>query len=109
MNHTEALIAQLVNLEARRADLDELIAQTKAALIANRQPGDTLTYDGNPVYKVTQRRSFDAKIAEATLPPDVAAAATVAKIDGTALKRLSPALWESCCTLSEPFLTKARA
>jgi hypothetical protein len=109
MNRTEQLIAQLVDLEARKADLDDLITQTKAALIADRQPGDTITYGGAPVYKVSQRRTFDAKIAADTLPPDVAAAATVAKIDGTALKRLSPALWETCCTLSEPYLAKARA
>ena len=109
MNHTEALIAQLVDLEARRADLDTHIAQVKAQLLDGVAPGDTLTFNGQPVYKVTQRRTFDAKVAADTLPAEVAAAATVAKIDGAKVKHLSPALWEACCTVSEPYLTKARA
>ena len=109
MNHTEALIAQLVDLEARRADLDTHIATVKAQLLADTEPGDTLTYAGEPVYKVTQRRTFDAKVAADTLPPEVVEAATVPKIDGAKVKHLSPALWEACCTLSEPFLAKVRA
>ena len=109
MNHTEALIAQLVDLEARKAHLETTIAEVKAQLIATATPGDTLTFGGEPVYKVTQRRTFNEKIAADTLPAEVTAAATVTKIDGAAVKRISPALWETCCTLSEPFLAKARA
>ena len=109
MTKTEALIAQLVDLEARRADLDTHIATVKAQLLDGTAPGDTLTFNGEPLYKVTQRRTFDAQVAADTLPPEVVEAATVAKIDGAKVKHISPALWESCCTVSEPFLAKARA
>lgn len=109
MNTEEALIAQLVDLEARRAHLDDTINAIKAQLLANRQPGDTLTLNGEPLYKVTQRRTFSEKAAADTLPAEVVEAATVTKIDGAAVKRISPALWETCCTLSEPYLSKARA
>ena len=109
MNPTEALIAQLVDLEARKAHLDDTINAIKAQLLANRQPGDTLTFAGEAVYKVTQRRTFNEKTAADTLPPEVVEAATVTKIDGGKVKHISPALWETCCTLSEPYLAKARA
>lgn len=107
MNHLDALVARLVDLEARRADIDETITQLKAAIIAEHQPGDNIMFGGEPMYKVTQRRTFDTKTAATTLPAEVIEAATVSKIDGTVVKRISPALWETCCTLSEPFLTKA--
>ena len=107
MNAEEALIAQLVDLEARRAHLDETINAIKAQLLADREPGDTLTFNGEPVLKVTQRRTFSEKIAADTLPADILANVTVTKIDGGKVKHLSPALWESCCTVSEPYLAKA--
>ena len=34
-------------------------------------------------------------------------ACTKQVIDGAAVKKLSPALWEQCCTQGEPFLTRA--
>ena len=107
MNSTDALVARLVDLEARRADIDDTIAQLKAAIIAEHGVGDPVLFHGEPMYKVAQRRTFDAKTAADTLPAEVIEAATVSKIDGAAVKRISPALWETCCTLSEPFLTKA--
>lgn len=106
--NTEALIARLLDLEERRAHIDEAINGIKAQLLAESNPGDTLRIGDTPVLVVTQRRTFNEKAARDTLPPTVIEAATVAKIDGQAVKRISPALWESCCTLSEPYLTKAR-
>ena len=104
-----ALATRLVDLEARKADLELEIKRIKAELLAAAEPGDTIAVGGINLYRVTQRRNFNADIAADTLPAEVAAAATVTKIDGAAVKRISPALWESCCTLSEPYLTAVRA
>ena len=108
MNNTEHLIAQLVDLEARRADLDDLITQTKAALIANRQPGDTLTYDGQPVYRVSAKRTFKEDVARQVLTAEQLAAVTVPKVDPAAVKaQLGTDTWAACCVTGEPFLAKA--
>lgn len=105
---TEALLTQLLDLEERRAALDDTIAAIKAQLITEAQPGDVLRIGDEPVVKVTQRRTFSEKTAAATLPPEVIEAATVAKIDGAKVKHISPALWEACTTLSEPYLARVR-
>ena len=107
MNVTEAAQA-LAATQARIAELEETAATLKAVILANTAPGDTIEVGGQPIFRVVPgRRTFKPAKAAKLLSPEVAAAATVAKIDGAALKRLSPALWEQCCDQGAPFVTAA--
>lgn len=109
MTDLTALAARLADLKARRAEIDEAIDLTTDAILATAAPGDTLALpDGTVAFTVSQRRTFSAKAAAEVLPDEVVAACSKTAIDGAAVKRLSPALWEACCTLSAPFVTAAR-
>ena len=109
MNAEEALIAQLVDLEARRAHLDETINAIKAQLIADRQPGDTLTFNGEAVLKVTTKRTFKESLARQVLTAEQLAAVSVPKVDAAVVKAVyGTDTWAACCTVSEPYLAKAR-
>ena len=108
MNHTEALIAQLVDLEARKAHIDETITQIKAALLANHQPGDTITFNGEPVLKVAVKRTFKEDIARQVLTAEQLQTVTVPKIDPAAVKaHLGTDTWAACCHTGDPYITKA--
>lgn len=105
---TTAAAAELAQVEAARDALDARAKQLRAQLAEGRAPGDTITApDGTPLYKVATRRTFKPDLAEATLPGDVIPHVTRTTIDGAAVKRLSPALWEACTVESAPHLVRA--
>lgn len=105
---TETAAAELVTLQERIAELTMRAAELKAAILADTQPGDVVSIAGTPAWKVTTRRTFREGKARQHLDAGLLAAITVDKIDGAALKRLSPALWEACCDESEPYLAAVR-
>lgn len=107
--NTEALLAQLLDLEQRKAHIDTTIKEVKAQLLAEAETGTVLSIGDTPVYKVTQRRSFDERIAHKVLPAEVIVAYSEPKLNATRLHQDHAALWDKCCTLGEPYLVKAKS
>jgi hypothetical protein len=106
MTPHETAARQLAALEQQHADLEERITQLRRYLIDTADT-NTIHLDGQPMWHIRRRRTFNTSRAIETLPPETLAAITTPKIDGTLLKKLSPALWETCTTEGDPYLTKA--
>ena len=105
-----AAAARLAALEDRKADIDAEIAALRAALLTAAPEGSTITVQGQARWRVSPgRRTFSEKLARDVLPTTLLEQATVTKIDGAAVKRISPALWEASCTVGQPFLTAVKS
>ena len=104
------IAARLVDLEHRKAMLDEQIVDLKAQLLDAVEVGSAVSVGDRVVYRVSPgRKTFSEKKARAALPAELIDAATVEKVDGTRLKKLVPeVLWESCCNVGEPYLKAVR-
>lgn len=107
MNDPVALAQQLAEVQARIADLTQQADTIKAAIVAATRPGDVIMVNGQAAYKVRQRRTFNSELARETLDPGIVAAISITRLDGAALKRLSPALWAACCVTSDPYVAAA--
>lgn len=100
---------RLAALEAQAADLAEQIHALRTEILAAATPGDVIEAGGAPRWRVAPgKRTFTENIARATLPPAIVEQATVAKLDGAAVRRISPALWEACCIQGQPFLVSVK-
>ena len=100
---------QLATIQATIEQLASKADELKAIILAAVQPGETVSVNGHPIYKVSPgRRTFKEAKAREQLPAAILEAATVTKIDAAAVKRLSPALWEACCESGAPFLTAVK-
>lgn len=103
------IATRLVDLEERRDILNAQIKGLRAQLVDAVEVGGVVAVGDIDVYRVAPgRRTFSAELAAEKLPPEVLSATTVATVNGAAVKRLSPALWEACCTVGEPYLTAVR-
>lgn len=107
--------ATAARLTAIEHTIDNLTAEAKRlrqTLVDAVETGGTITTpDGTPLYRVAPgRRTFKPQLAQQLITDQaILDACTRTAIDGAAVKRLSPALWEQCCTQGEPFLTRAGA
>lgn len=104
-----ALAARLAALEDRKADIDAEIAALRSALLATAPEGSTITVAGQPRWRVNPgRRTFSEAKAIDLLPAAVLEMATVQKIDGAKVRKISEALWETCTTQGAAFLTAVK-
>ena len=109
MNSITDKAERLAALESAAADIAEQIDALRAELLAASMPGDVITAGGVPRWRMAPgKRTFTESIARATLPPTIVEQATVTKLDGAAVKRISPALWEACCVQGDPFLVTVK-
>ena len=101
--------ARLAALEDQQAAIAEQITALRAVL-ANAVPaGGTIAVAGRTRWRVSPgKRTFSERLAGEQLPAELLERITVAKVDGAALKRISPALWEECCTVGAPFLASVK-
>lgn len=60
---TDQLVAALLRARERHTELNELIDELTAEILARHKPGDHVDYHGRPVYKVAQNRLFDKHLA----------------------------------------------
>ena len=104
------LAERLAALEADRDELDLEISTLRGTLAQRMQPGDTARdRGGRPLYSLRPgKRTFKADRASVVLPEAIQVACMKQTLDGVAVKRLSPALWEQCCQTGEPYLAAVR-
>ena len=107
---TEAVAVRLLDAEARRAELDQLIADLRAQLVDAVETGGAITVGDRVAYTVARGNlRLNKARAAAELPAAVVKAATVPTLDGRKLKSLlPPALYESVCDRGEPYLRAAK-
>lgn len=92
---TAELVRRWLHLQARAAELETEIAECKAKIRSMLAVGDRGMLDGRPVVAVTPNRRFDAKAAQAALPPELVEMCTVAEFSAKAAKAtLPPALYD---------------
>lgn len=103
----EDIALRLADIETAMTELADEAERLRAVLAATLQPGDTVAVSGVPRWRMMPgKRTFRAALAEQQLDPQTLAAVSAVKVDGAALKRLSPALWELCAPQGAPFLAK---
>lgn len=108
MTDIAATAARLAAIEHTIADLTDEARTLRQMLVDAVEVGGTIYSDGTPLYRVAPgRRTFKPAVADHFLSDTLRQACTKQVIDGAAVKKLSPALWEQCCTQGEPFLTRA--
>jgi len=106
-----ALAERLMVLEVEREQLQARIDGLRAELAGQLEPGATAADRyGRPLYTLRPgKRTFVKDLARDRLPDAVWSACLVETIDGGAVKRLSPALWEDCCQVGDPYLQAVRS
>lgn len=109
MTDIAATAARLAAIEHTIADLTDEARTLRQMLVDAVEVGGTIqNTDGTPLYRVAPGRlTFKPAVADTILSDTLRQACTKQVIDGAAVKKLSPALWEQCCTQGEPFLTRA--
>lgn len=96
-----ALLEQKEAIEAQLADVD-------AAICDAIEVGGRIDVDGETVFRVQQRRTFDLLLAQAIVPDELIEAATVPILDSKALQSmLPPALKEQCMKPGKVSVVKA--
>lgn len=100
-----SLLAQIEELEHRRKEID-------AHLVDAIEVGGHIDLDGEPVFRVQQKRDFRVDLAEKVLPAEVIAAATttVEQVDRARLKAYAEAMGviDDCLKVSTPFVSAVR-
>lgn len=87
---------RLVHLQAQQAELDIEISELKAKLRSTIPVGGRAIVDGRALFSVGPNRRFDAKAAQAGLPPELVALCIVTEFSSKAAKaNLPPALYDS--------------
>ena len=108
MTDIQVLARRRLSLAEQRESIDAAIAAIDAQLTDAIEVGGKVEIDGQPVFKVQQRRTFDVERARQLCPPEVIAAATVPTLDTKALKHLLPAaLIEQCMKPGAIYVSKA--
>ena len=108
MNDNTVHARRRLSLVEQRESIDAAIAAIDAQLTDAIEIGGKVEIDGQPVFKVQQRRTFDTERARQLCPPEVIAAATVPALDTKALKNLiGQALIEQCMKPGAIFVSKA--
>jgi len=95
-------------LLAQREEIDQALAEVDARLLAACPVGERIEVDGQPVFRVQQRRTFDVEVAKRVVPAALIAAATVPTVDAKALKALlPPAVLDACMVEGAVFVARA--
>lgn len=97
LNNEHADIARrLVHLQAQQAQLETEIAELKAKVRSIIGVGERAVVDGRALFTVSPNRRFDAKAAQAGLPPELVELCVVREFSAKAAKaNLPPALYDS--------------
>ena len=104
----DTLARRRLALLAQREDIDAEIKNIDAQLIDAVEVGGHVDIDGQPVWRVQQRRTFSVDRARELAPPEVITAATVETVDPKVLQSmLPPVIREACMTDGKIFVTKA--
>ena len=108
MTTIDTLARRRIALLAQREDIDAEIKNIDAQLIDAVEVGGHVDIDGQPVWRVQQRRTFSVDRARELAPPEVITAATVETVDPKVLQSmLPPVIREACMTDGKIFVTKA--
>lgn len=107
-HNIEVLARRRLALLAQREEIDQAIAEVDARLLAACPVGERIEVDGQPVFRVQQRRTFDVEVAKRVVPAALIAAATVPTVDAKALKALlPPAVLDACMVEGAVFVARA--
>lgn len=116
----EDLVSERARVKEHLEALSTRLRDIDTQLLAAATPGDVLRGPtGDPVYKISVRRTFSTSaaqtlIAQGLAGPDrktwkhLARLVTVDTIDGTALKQAAPDVWAQACRTGQPYITSAR-
>lgn len=108
MNNIEVLARRRLALVEQKDSLTEAIAAIDAQLVDAVEVGGSVDLDGQPVLRVTQKRTFSLELARDVLPADLIKAAETVTVDQAALKRMiPPALLDACMKPGAVYVAKA--
>lgn len=108
MNDIETLARRRLALVEQKDSLTEAIAAIDAQLVDAIEVGGSVDLDGQPVLRVTQKRTFSLELARDVLPADLIKAAETVTVDQAALKRMiPPALLDACMKPGAVYVVKA--
>lgn len=108
MNDIETLARRRLALVEQKDSLTEAIAAIDAQLVDAIEVGGSVDLDGQPVLRVTQKRTFSLELARDVLPADLIKAAETVTVDQAALKRMiPPALLDACMKPGAVYVAKA--
>jgi hypothetical protein len=109
MEDAISLARRLAAAEAAMEQVAAVVRDLRAQLLEQLDDGQEVEFEGRPLYRrMPGRRAFRSDLAAQILPPEVAAACGRTVIDGGLVKRMSPALWEGCCEVGQPYLQAVR-
>lgn len=99
---------RLLALTAQQEEMQAAIDDEKAAILALTSVGDRIEVDGQPAFRIQQRRTFDLETAKRVVPAQLIQAATVPTVDAKALKSLlPPAVLDKCMVDGRVSVVKA--
>lgn len=108
MNNIEVLARQRIELVAQADAIKDRIAAIDELIVDAIEVGGHVDLDGQPVWRVQQRRTFSLDKARELAPAEVIAAATVETIDPKVLQSmLPPVVRDACMTDGKIFVAKA--
>lgn len=108
MNDIETLARRRLALVEQKDSLTEAIAAIDAQLVDAIEVGGSVDLDGQPVFRVAQKRTFSLELARDVLPADLIKAAETVTVDQAALKRMiPPALLDACMKPGAVYVAKA--
>ena len=107
-DNIEVLARRRLALVEQKDSLTEAIAAIDAQLVDAVEVGGSVDLDGQPVLRVTQKRTFSLELARDVLPADLIKAAETVTVDQAALKRMiPPALLDACMKPGAVYVAKA--
>lgn len=108
MNNIEALARRRLALVEQKESLEASIADIDTQLVDAIEVGGTVDLDGQPVFRVAQKRTFSLELARDVLPAELIEAAETVTVDQAALKRMiPPALLDACMKHGAVYVAKA--
>lgn len=99
MNNIEVLARQRIELVAQADAIKDRIAAIDELIVDAIEVGGHVDLDGQPVWRVQQRRTFSLDKARELAPPEVIAAATVETVDAKALQSMLPPVIREACMI----------
>ena len=109
MSSIDNLARRRQALLAQREEIDAAIKEVDAQLIDAVEVGGSIDIDGQPAFRVQQKRDFRVDLAEKVLPAEVITACTVTveQVDKAKLKSYAEAMGviDACLKTSVPFVS----
>ena len=96
-SNIEVLARQRIELVAQADAIKDRIAAIDELIVDAIEVGGHVDLDGQPVWRVQQRRTFSLDKARELVSPEVIAAATVEVLDPKLLQSLLPPLLRDAC------------